>query len=161
MSEIARILDQYDRALHRDAWHGDPVWKILAGVNPRRAFRRLSPATHSIWELVMHMAFWETAVHRRLRKLPKQSVKKLNFPALPEPTAANWNYALGTLRASNVAFRETLAQLDETELDKPLSSARKSVYVEVHGVIQHHLYHAGQMAVLRKILMENTEVTRL
>jgi hypothetical protein len=27
---------------------------------------------------------------------------------------------------------------------------RKSHYVEAHGIIQHHVYHAGQIALLKK-----------
>jgi hypothetical protein len=161
MSEVERILDQYDRALHGSAWHGDSVWEILDGITPEQAFRRLSPVTHTIWELVMHMAFWETEVHHRLRRLPPQSEAELNFPAMPDPTAENWNLALETLRASNAAFRDTLVALADSQLDTPLSAADKSVYVEVHGVIQHHLYHAGQLALIRKIFATNTVVTRL
>ena len=72
------------------------------------------------------------------------------FPALPARTALNWEQALETLRASNAMFRETVAQLADSQLDDPLSSSKKSVYIEVHGVIQHHLYHAGQIALLKK-----------
>ena len=37
MTEVERILDQYDRAMNGDAWHGDPVWKILDGISAEQA----------------------------------------------------------------------------------------------------------------------------
>jgi hypothetical protein len=46
-------------------------------------------------------------------------------------------------------------------LDVPLPGRDKPLYVELDGVIQHNLYHAGQVAILRKILESNTVVTRL
>lgn len=152
MTEVERIVEQHDRALHGGAWHGDSVWEILEGVRWEQAFRRISPATHTIWELVMHMAFWETAVNRRLQKLPAQSEDELNFPATLEPAAHKWQGALEMLRKSNADFRETVKNLGDSKLDESLSSPKYTVYVELHGVIQHHLYHAGQIALLKKVL---------
>jgi hypothetical protein len=59
---------------------------------------------------------------------------------------------LQEFRASNEGFRAAVAALDEARLQQPLSAPDKSVYVEVHGVIQHNLYHAGQIALLHKNL---------
>jgi uncharacterized damage-inducible protein DinB len=154
MEEVERIVEQYDRALHGGAWHGDSVWEILATVSPEQAFRRLSPKAHTVWELVSHMTFWETAVYRRLKKLPPQNKAELNFPAMPEASAEHWERALEGLRRSNEEFRKALLEISESQLDKPLSAPEYTVYVEVNGVIQHHLYHAGQIALLSRILPE-------
>jgi len=161
MTEVERIIDQYDRAMNGDAWHGDPVWKILEGISPETAAKRHLPAAHTIWELVAHMTFWETEVFRRLTNLPARSEVDLNFPPMPEATAENWNRTLEMLQSSNADFRSALTQLDASQLDRPLSAPEKTVYVELHGVIQHHLYHAGQIAVLRKIMAANTVERRL
>ena len=154
MREVNRILEQYDRALHGGAWHGDSVWEILAKVPSEAAFQRLSPGSHTIWELVSHMTFWETAVYRRLKKLPPESEVELNFPAMPEPSVEHWAQALEQFRRSNRDFRQTVAELKESQLDHLLSPPRYTVYVEVHGVIQHNLYHAGQIALLARILRD-------
>ncbi len=154
MNEIERILEQYDRAMTGNAWHGDPVWKVLEGISAEQAARRVQARTHSIWELVMHMTFWETEVYRRLSGLPARSVAELNFPAVPEATTENWNRALAEFRRSNEEFRTALSKFDVTQLDRPLPGREKSgytAYVEVNGVIQHNLYHAGQIAFLRKL----------
>jgi len=151
-SEVSRIVDQYDRAMTGDAWHGDNVWKILGEVSPEQAFAKPLSGAHTIWELLAHMTFWETVVCRRLRKLPVQIEESLNFPAMPPANSTNWTRQLDVFRKSNSEFREALSQLDDSRLDQPLSKPTKSVYVEVHGVIQHNLYHAGQIAMLRKNL---------
>jgi len=152
MSEVDRILDQYDRAMNGDAWHGDPVWKILEDLTPEQAAMYGRAKAHNIWELVSHMTFWETEVCRRLKHLPARSPDKLNFPATPEVTAENWNQTLRDFRQSNDDFRSAVAQLDDAKLDRPLPGRDKAAYVEVHGVIQHNLYHAGQIALLRKVV---------
>ncbi len=155
MNEVDRILDQYDRAMNGDAWHGDPVWKILEGVTAEEAGARIHPEAHTIWELVAHMTFWETEVYRRLHRLPARPQEELNFPAMPEKTTENWNATLAEFRRSNAEFREVLSHLDASQLDQAMPSRHQSIYVEVHGAIQHSLYHAGQIALLRKILAQN------
>lgn len=150
MSEIYRILDQHRRALHGPAWHGDSVWQILEGVTPEQAQLRPLSKTHTIWELVAHMTFWETEVRHRLEKLEPQSEAEFNFPKMPEPTAENWARVLDAFRESNREFRHVVEKLDDSQLENPLSSPQNTIYVELHGVVQHHLYHAGQIALLRK-----------
>ena len=152
MLESERLVDQYDRNLSGDAWHGDNVWKILDSVRPEQAFQRVLPETHTIWELVAHMTFWESQVCRRLRSQPELPENELNFPPMPEATAENWTKVLEQFRRSNEEFRQELLKLQDSQLDNPLSSPEKTVYVEVNGVIQHHLYHAGQIAILRNNL---------
>jgi uncharacterized damage-inducible protein DinB len=150
MTETERLLDQYDRIMNGQAWHGDPVWKILDGILPDQAATRLHANTHTIWELVAHMTFWETVVYRRLNGLPVELREELNFPAMLEPTMDNWNSTLAELRRSNADFRTAVSRLEPARLDQITSAGNKSAYVEVHGVIQHHLYHAGQIAILRR-----------
>lgn len=152
MTEVERILDQYDRAMNGDAWHGDPVWKILEGIPAEQAACRRAANTHAIWELVSHMTYWETEVCRRISGLPSRPAKELNFPAVPEATAENWNSSLNQFRRSNADFRQAVSKLDPSRLDQAPEGRVKTIYVEVHGVIQHHIYHAGQIAILRKFL---------
>ena len=152
MTEIERILQQHHRALHGPAWHGDAVWQILALVTVEQAFARPSGSTHTIWELVEHMGYWESEVSRRLQNLAPLPESGHNFPAMPAPAEANWRSALNALRESNGVFRSVVEKLQDSDLEKPLSSAQNTIYVELHGVIQHHLYHAGQIALLRKML---------
>lgn len=154
MTEIEQILDLYDRILNGYAWHGDPVWKILEGISAQQASTRISRHTHTIWELVCHMTFWEDEVRRRLQGELARSAKDLNFPDMPEPTPANWKATLKEFRATNRALRAALAKLDSSRLNLPLPGRKRPAYVELHGIIQHDLYHAGQIAFLRKILRQ-------
>jgi uncharacterized damage-inducible protein DinB len=150
MTDIERIVDRYDRAMEGDAWHGDPVWKVLAGVSPEVASQRPAAGAHTIWELVEHMTFWETVISQRLTGDRSQPDQARNFPVMPAATEENWKNTLDAFRKSNAEFRDALSKLEESRLDQPLSSAEKTAYIEVNGVIEHDLYHAGQIALLRK-----------
>ena len=75
----------------------------------------------------------------------------LNFPAMPEATEENWQAALNGFRESNQRFRAALSALDPSLLDQLSARRKRTYYQEAHGLIDHHVYHAGQIALLGKI----------
>jgi len=150
MSATDAILKQYDRVLSADAWHGDPIWQILDGIPAQTAATHPVPNGHSIWEIVAHMTFWEGVVTKRLHGERAGLVDELNFPAVPAVTEENWRKTLDDFRGSNAAFREALRKLDPTKLDQLSAAGKRTFYEEAHGIIEHHVYHAGQIAVLKK-----------
>ncbi len=149
MTEIERMLSQYELVLHGDAWHGDAVWKILGNTSAACAAHRLTEC-HTIWEIVMHMTFWEEVATRRLRGERAGLDEALNFPAMPSITEANWQKTLLHFRASNKEFGKALSNLDSANLDGMSAAGKRSFYDEAHGLIQHNVYHAGQIALLKK-----------
>jgi uncharacterized damage-inducible protein DinB len=152
MSELKRILNHYDGVLNGDAWHGDAIWKILETIPVRTAAARPLPGTHTIWELVSHMTFWEGVVTKRLAGLRAGLVDELNFPPMPAATDENWKKTLDEFRASNHTFREALAKLDPAKLEQLTAAGKRTYYDEAHGIIEHHVYHLGQIAMLKKAL---------
>jgi uncharacterized damage-inducible protein DinB len=150
MTKGQRILDQYDRAMHGAAWHGDAIWQVLDGISAERAALRPIANAHSIWEIVGHMAFWEGVAARRLGGLRAGLEEDRNFPAAPDATEVNWQKTLDQFRASNQAFREALQKLDPARLDELSAAGKRSFYEEAHGLIEHNVYHAGQIALLAK-----------
>lgn len=150
MAEIELMLAHYDQVLNGDPWYGDPMWRVLDGITAKAAAARPLPQAHTIWEIVMHMIFWEGVVIKRLHGQRAGLVEELNFPTMPEATEENWRKTLEELRASNRNFREALKKLDPAKLTE-LTVARKRTYAEeAQGIIEHHVYHIGQIGMLRK-----------
>ena len=152
MSDVQQILRHYDEVMEGDAWHGDAVWHMLNGISAQQAAARPIPGAHTIWELVMHMTFWEGVGNQRLAGLRAGLVEELNFPAMPEPTEENWRQTLERFRATNRDFRHALSRLDNAKLEALTAAGKRSYYGEAHGIIEHHIYHLGQIALLRKAL---------
>ena len=166
MTEVQRILDQYDRVMKGAAWHGDAIWPILDGISVEKAALRPIANAHSIWEIVGHMAFWEGVAAKRLaglragreeeRNFPATPDEEgLNFPVAPEATEANWQKTLEQFRASNQAFREALQRLSPARLDELSAAGKRSFYDEAHGLIEHNVYHVGQIALLAKAMNQS------
>ena len=66
MTAIDRIRDQLARAQEGDAWCGPSVREVVEDVSAADALRRVPGVSHSICEIVLHLATWQEAVAERL-----------------------------------------------------------------------------------------------
>ena len=154
MSEAARIADQLRRAFSGDAWHGDSVFEILEGVTAAQAAARPIARPHTIWELVLHIAAWDDAVLLRLGGAAATLSDAQNFPSVTDTSEAAWRTALAHVRRVHEALIAAVAVLPDSRLDEIVpgkEGAHYTFYYMLHGVVQHELYHAGQIALLKKM----------
>lgn len=151
MSEVAKIEDQLRRAFEGDAWHGPSLRELLSDVAAERAACRPIARAHSIWELVLHIAAWDDVVRRRLEGEPIAELSPAeDFPSVREASATAWEEAREGLQRGHRRLRRAIAQLEEGSLDESVPGTSYTVYTMLHGVVQHDLYHAGQIALLRR-----------
>ncbi len=149
-SEVHRIEEQLKRAFEGSAWHGPAVREVLQGVTAAKAEAKPLPGVHSIWEIVLHIAAWEDVVRRRVNGEPVDLTPAEDWPAVRETGDAAWTDALAALKSRHLALRRTVARLSDARLKEEVPGMEYSHYHLVHGVIQHDLYHAGQIAILKK-----------
>jgi uncharacterized damage-inducible protein DinB len=154
MTEVERIIDQLKRAFEGEAWHGPSVMEIIEGITSRQAATHPFQETHSIWELVLHIAAWEHAIVRRLSGDRAQLSTAEDWPPVTETTEEAWEATRHMLNQGHHELRSAIARLEESQLDQPIIEGMSSVYVQLHGIIQHDLYHAGQIALLKKAMSE-------
>jgi uncharacterized damage-inducible protein DinB len=153
MSEASRIADQLRRAFDGDAWHGDSVLEILNGVTAAQAAARPITHAHSIWELVLHIAAWDGVVLRRLGGAAVELADAENFPPVKDTSEAAWRKALAGVRRVHEELVSAVSVLPDSRLGEMVpgkQGAHYTFYYMLHGVVQHELYHAGQVALLKK-----------
>ena len=154
MSEAARIADQLRRAFNSEAWHGDSVFEILEGVTAAQAAARPIARAHTIWELVLHIAAWDGAVLRRLGGVAVTLSDAQNFPFVTDASETAWRKALTDVRRVHEELVSAVSVLADSRLDEMVPGkhgAHYTFYYMLHGVAQHELYHAGQIALLKKM----------
>ncbi len=148
MSETARIADQLRRAFHGDAWHGDSLLEILDGVGAAQAAARPLKHAHSIWELVLHITAWDGAVRRRL-------AGEAVDPSVMDTSEAAWGRALERAKQVHNELVEAVKSFPHERLSEKVPGKKNEpdwydYYYMLQGVAQHELYHAGQIALLKK-----------
>jgi len=149
-SEGARIADQLRRAFEGGAWHGPALLELLSDVDAATAEARPLPEVHSIWELVLHIAVWDDAGLRRLSGKKWQPKGLANFPRVGTPTEGSWRKAVAATKRTHDTLVKTVAALPDSRLGERCPGKRYDFYHLLHGIAQHELYHAGQIAILKK-----------
>jgi uncharacterized damage-inducible protein DinB len=158
--EIPRILNQLRQAFDGDAWSGPSLQATLAGTTAAQAAAHPLAGTHSIGEIVRHLTTWADIVAQRIEQRALVPLVAPDWPEFAaEPNETAWQQAMQALQQAHEHLLAVAAALPETDLDILLGDARQradgsgvSVYVLLHGTAQHYLYHAGQIALLRKFV---------
>jgi len=154
VSEAENIVDQLERAFEGDAWHGSSMSEILGDISSEVAAAHPLPGAHSIWEIVVHTTVWQRTVRERLQGKPIAELPDHeDWPPITDTSCDAWEEALRDLRAEYEALREEALRWRDRNLGDTCEGQRYTVYQMLHGVIQHDLYHAGQIAVLKKSTM--------
>ncbi len=152
MTELERIQDQLRRSFVGPAWHGSAVIEQLTDVQAHEVPVRVMPGCHNIGELVGHMAAWRRLVVHRLKgDFTYKVVQSLDWPESPMDEAA-WESLLEDLRQTQRELLAALRTLDPKELDDQVPGSEHTWYGLLHGVLQHDIYHLGQIGLLKKAL---------
>jgi uncharacterized damage-inducible protein DinB len=158
MNERDRLIDQFEREIAGQPWHGPSLASILEGISAEQAARKPSADAHSIWEIVLHMTGWKREVARRARGHEASEPAAGDWPSPGEISEQRWAAA----RADNRRAHEDLVDLVRGLADEELSAKVKgnpaafigagiSVKATLYGLLQHDVYHAGQIALLKKM----------
>jgi len=150
MSQAELIAEQLRRAFYGEAWHGPALLELLEGVDARVAAAKPLPDLHSIWELVLHVGVWDDAAKRRLNGQKWQPKGTANFPPVSRAGEAAWRKAVLSTKRAHDALVKKVASLPDSKLTDRVPGKRYDFYHMLNGVAQHELYHAGQIALLKK-----------
>lgn len=151
MNELGRIADQLKRAYEGPAWSGPSVLDTLKDVTAAEAAARPIQNAHTIWEIVHHIRAWEDVVTRRLQgESYREYAGSEDWPPVTDTTEVAWQAALDQLRSSNHTLREAINGFEQMRLSGLVPGADYSFYVLMQGAVQHDLYHAGQIGLLKK-----------
>jgi uncharacterized damage-inducible protein DinB len=161
MSEVARLIEAIGKVYSGAPWHGPATREVLSGITADEAAIHPVPPAHSIWEIVLHMTAWMGEVERRLEGGAPAQPREGDWPAVPVVSQATWLAAQEGLAAAHESLLRALAGFPEERLGEMVGGARDlplgtgvSHEEMLRGLIQHNVYHTGQIALLKRALKE-------
>jgi uncharacterized damage-inducible protein DinB len=150
MSEVQTIIDDLKNIHDGEAWHGPSLKEILSGVTAERAAARPLQNAHSIWELILHIAAWEGVFMRRLAGLQMNEPEEGDFPVVTDASDEAWRRTLARFDERHRGLIEEISALTDERLRETVSGKDYTVEYMLRGLTRHHVYHAGQIALLKK-----------
>lgn len=153
MSEISQLDAVYRFTFEGPAWHGPSILEILTPLEAPQAAAHPVPGAHSIWELVLHMISWEEYCVLALGgNTMGTEPPRGDWPDPPVPTEENWRATLEDMKRVRSRLRAALALVPDRQIPEKVKGRDYTYRVMMHGIVHHDLYHAGQIALLKKAL---------
>ena len=136
------------------AWHGPATMDVLKDIRSEQAVSRPIENAHSIWELLLHMNAWQRYTLRALYGKevgdPEDMAEEEDWPAVETVTQEAWDRLVLDFHTVNVGIRSLLDGMSDDSLEETVPGRDFPMKFLVHGTAQHNLYHAGQIALLKK-----------
>lgn len=156
-SDFEALREDLHKVYDGDPWHGSSITTVLKGIDADAAALRNIPRGHTIWEIVLHMTAWTQEVASRVRgSAPKSPPEDWPTPNVGGGKAA-WRSAQGDLAAAHEELEAVVDSLEPDDLLRwigdqrdPSLGAGVTVGTLIRGLLQHHAYHEGQIALLKR-----------
>ena len=159
MTISEKLYKELESILSGDPWYGSPVFDILERVSFETAYEKPGNSVHTIAGIVLHMLSWTEEVMDRLNGLSAQIPSSGDWPDPGTPNEEKWQQYVNDLKLVNVNLLGIIRNFPEEQWELPFLDERNpepgaGVSNEdlVRGLIQHHIYHTAQIALLTRII---------
>jgi uncharacterized damage-inducible protein DinB len=153
---VNEISDQLENVYSGRPWFGMSVLEKLNDIPPENIHKKIN-AGHSIAELISHMIAWRNYVIEKLNGNKSYKIQlnsKVDWPDVPQ--SAHLNDLVTELQKSQYTLLEKLKQSDDSLLEADFNEKGHKFKVLLDGIIQHDIYHLGQIAILNSLLKKGS-----
>lgn len=151
---MTHYIEQFEAIYDGEPWFGDSFITKLAGIDARQVFTRPQEGVHSIAELISHVIFWRTPLIKRLQNdLDYRATMddESNWYPIEKLKSKGWKALLAEFDQSQKDLIRLLKKAPANFLEEPYRNGEK-LDVLVNGVLQHDIYHLGQLGLVSKML---------
>jgi uncharacterized damage-inducible protein DinB len=159
MSISEKLSSQLTNVLSGDPWYGSPVYTVIEGISFEAAYEKPPGSVHNIAAIVLHMVAWTEEVMDRMNGLPSGLPTSGDWPPIGKPDEQKWQNYVEDLKLVNVNLIGIIQKFPEEQWNEPINDERNRelgtgvTYEElINGLIQHHIYHSAQIALLNRII---------
>jgi len=153
--ETQSIIKSFESTLSGQPWFGRAVYEILEEVDEAKANTKPNGTEHSMIELLWHMNTWAAFTLASLENKSSEEMKVIeaNDWRTIDPKTHTWKKGMEQLKATHKRVVELLNQKEDDNFLKDIVTNRKYNFrFLLNGLVQHNIYHLGQVAYLKKML---------
>lgn len=152
--EVQSITRNFENTLSGTPWFGRAVFEILGEIDESKASIKPNNAEHSLLDLLYHMITWAEFTLDRIQKDTGKNVKyfeDLDWRQI-DPKKHSWKKGVVELKRIHEEIVSILKQKDDEFLKEPVNHREYNYRFLLNGLIQHNIYHLGQIAYVNKLL---------
>jgi DinB superfamily len=155
-TECNRIAYELASTINGEAWYGDSLRQILDGVTAAQAQAHPVPNGHSIWEMVEHVDAWIRFFYGATQGTPippwASMPKELDWPPVNATGEQAWRETVRSFLENHLKLVEMIKTFGDERLEATVPGRTYNFYRLFRSASLHAVYHAGQIALLKKML---------
>ncbi|MDP4263652.1 MAG: DinB family protein [Bacteroidota bacterium] len=152
--EIQSIIRNLQNVNSGEPWYGRPVYKMLEETDPSIVYKKPNADSHSLIELLYHMLTWAEFTLKRMEGDKEQdpaASEKMDWRDI-DPAIHTWEKGLKEFKRIHKDIVTLLETKDDEFLKEIVDHRKYNFRFLLNGLIQHNIYHTGQIAYLAKSL---------
>ena len=152
--EIQYIIKLLQAVYDGNPWYGRNIIQICSEINATTALRKPNDQ-HSILELLYHMITWREFIISRLQAGSDKTMKYFeenDWRKLDHSDESLWDKGLKLFEDTQMLLVRLLDNLNDEILKQQVAEREYNYRALLHGIIQHDIYHLGQIAYAKKLL---------
>ncbi len=149
MNQTQQIADSYRAVTIKGAWYGPSLAEMLAETSPELATTPPVLGAHSISALLQHLLLWNERIRNTSDSHPMprwEAEKEWAEPPIP------WNELIAHWNQSRDLLEEKIRSFPIENLAKQVPGRSYPYETLLHGIVQHAIYHSGQIAMVLSML---------
>ncbi|MFN8428581.1 MAG: DinB family protein [Spirosomataceae bacterium] len=157
-TNIENLKNLFNSAFHGGAWHGPSVLELTKGLTVKEVSYKAGNV-HNIAELIYHITSWRIFAVKKMQGDEAYVIEdeKLNWGNIGKIDQFELETLMVELTLSHDELIKELETKTDDFLNKIVPGAEYTFFTLLTGIINHDLYHAGQIAILKKLAAKNAK----
>ncbi|MET3502290.1 putative damage-inducible protein DinB [Mucilaginibacter sp. SG538B] len=153
MTTSQKLFNQLQSVLSGEPWYGPSVYSIVDAISFEAAYEKPAGSIHNIAGIILHMVGWTEEVMDRMNGMNAQLPVRGDWPEPGLPDEQKWKWIVEDLKLVNVNLAGFIQNFPEENWNKAVGGKEAETYeYQVSGLIQHHIYHSAQIALLNRMI---------
>jgi uncharacterized damage-inducible protein DinB len=152
--ETQSIIQNLENTLSGEPWFGRAVYDLLNDTDETKVYVKPGGTEHSLVEILYHMITWASFTLKRIEKDDTQDMavfEKMDWRKI-DPKKHSWKKGLVEFKDIHKKIITLLKKKDDTFLKEIVDYRKYNYRFLLNGMIEHNIYHLGQIAYLNKML---------
>lgn len=155
MSELKFITQQFKNIYNDDNWLGETFVSVVEDVPSNIAFKKPEHSNNSIGAIVKHLVMWRDFFFKKFESDKNFDVDQEESFNVSEYkySSGGWQQLLGEYEDSQNRLISILESADDEIMERSVGRRQYKMGYLINGLLQHDLYHLGQIILLKKQLV--------
>ena len=152
--ETQSIIRNLQNILSGEPWFGRPVYSLLEETDASKVYIKPNANSHSLADLLYHMVTWAAFTLKSLEKTGEEEIRaieQLDWRTI-DPAIHSWEKGLAELKSVHEKIILAIKDKDDEFLSDKVDLRKYNFRFLLNGLIQHNIYHIGQIAYIKKLL---------